>query len=477
MKAHKFCLVVSAFFLISLSGRSQELIVKPYLQPGNVSNLSKEEKILIWQTDNVVGEFEVTYAAGTSMNTDQKVRSAKILSTSLDLGGSKTIIYRARLNKLEFDSEFTYSVQLNSESIASETFKTRTTGNQVSFVVMGDCCTGTKEQALIANRIYELQPDFGMIIGDVVYQKGLMQEYLQNFFPYYQTTEPNPEKGAPLLGTIPFYNVIGNHDVLSDDLDKYPDGLAYFYYHDLPMNAPTAQYHIEAKGSKGVVKQFASDNKPRYPNMANYSFENGNVQVIVLDSNPYSAPLDGVLLPWVVQELTNSKATWKIMAFHHPVFNSSEAHYDDQIMRLLVPALEKYGVDMVINGHVHNYQRSVPLKFDPERNADGTQYVVSPKGEVNGKFILDTEFDGINNTKPEGIIYIVSGGGGAPLYNYQKTDKPELWLNGPESENPFTEKMVSDKHSFTHITTDGTKLVLKQVDKDGNVFDEITVTK
>ena len=50
-------------------------------------------------------------------------------------------------------------------------------------------------------------------------------------------------------------------------------------------------------------------------------------------------------------------------------------------------------------------------------------------------------------------------------------------LNGPNSENPFTIKMVSNKHSFTFIETKGKTLVLKQIDKDGKVFDEIKVTK
>ena len=70
---------------------------------------------------------------------------------------------------------------------------------------------------------------------------------------------------------------------------------------------------------------------------------------------------------------------------------------------------EKYKVDLVISGHVHNYQRTYPLKFEI---APG-----SPKiGLVPGKLTLDKEFDGVKKTKTKLPIYLVSGGArGRPL--------------------------------------------------------------
>lgn len=472
--------LITALLLVGLAQpgvRAQEIIVRPYLQPGNASNFSKEEKILIWQAVGVEGNFEVTYTGGRSFDGNKKIREAKVTHDVVNMGGVITRIYRARLNRVVLDSAFVYDVKLNGESIASDWFFTRSTKDAAKFAVLGDCCTGTKEQAAVANSIYKLKPQFVMIIGDVVYQQGLMREYLRNFFPYYTATEANPEVGAPLMTSVPFYNVIGNHDVLSSDLEKYPDGLGYFYYHDLPLNAPVGQFFLKVEGSDEAVKEFKSINRSRYPNMTNYSFVNGNVHTIVLDSNPYTSPLDATLLTWMADELRNSKSEWKIVVYHHPGFNSNAAHNDDQFMRLLSPIMEQLNVDLVLSGHVHNYQRTAPLLFDPEKDEAGTKYVISPEGKINGKFTLDTEFDGVKKTKPKGIIYIISGAGGAPLYDDGLTGKPELWLNGPNSENPFTIKMVSNKHSFTFIETKGKTLVLKQIDKDGNVFDEIKVTK
>jgi len=147
-------------------------------------------------------------------------------------------------------------------------------------------------------------------------------------------------------------------------------------------------------------------------------------------------------------------------------------------MRILSPLLEELRVDMVLNGHVHNYQRTVPLKFAPKKNDAGDRYIITPEGRVDGVFTLDEKFDGISQTKPNGIIYIVSGAGGAGLYETAISNKPELWKHEPpENWVPFTVKLVSDIHSFTLIETEGKKLTLRQLDEQGVAFDEIHVTK
>jgi hypothetical protein len=147
-------------------------------------------------------------------------------------------------------------------------------------------------------------------------------------------------------------------------------------------------------------------------------------------------------------------------------------------MRLLSPIFEQLGVDLVLTGHVHNYQRSVPLTFDPKKNEAGTQYVITEEGHVDGKFTLDEIYDGVTNTKPKGIIYIVSGAGGAPLYDSSISGNPELWKHEPpENWVPFTKKLVSDINSFTLIETEGKKLTLKQLDTQGVAFDQIIMTK
>jgi len=471
-------ILISTGFLmmiLNVCTQAQQMLVSPYLQPGNVSSLIKEEKVLLWQTDSVPGKYKIEYYA---TNDGKKIALAKIRSDELKLKNKTTFLYRATLNKLKFDADYTYKVSLNDQVITEGSFTTRTKKDQTKFAVFGDCGAGTPQQAQIAYQVYQQKPQFVLVTGDNVYRYGLENEYRSNFFPYYTAKEADTLSGAPLMQSLPFYMIIGNHDVYGADFDKTPDGMAYFYYNDLPLNGPSVEQTVSVKGNNELVKAFKSNSGSRFPKMLNFSFDYGNVHFACIDANPHANPTEPALVQWLAEDLKNSRATWKIVSFHHPGFNSSKAHYDYQTMRLLSPILEKLDVDLVLNGHVHNYQRTLPLTFDPKLDSTGTHYVVSDAGRVDGKFTLDETFDGVTNTKPKGIIYIVTGAGGAPLYDPSISGQPDLWKHDPQDNwVPFTAKIVSDKHSFTLVETDGKKLVLKQIDAKGSLIDEITITK
>jgi predicted MPP superfamily phosphohydrolase len=455
----------------------QEIIVSPYLQPGNAPKLSKEEKVLIWQTDSIPGTYTVEYLNG-KFEEGVKKSIAKISSVKLSFNNKTTILYRARLASLKFDESYAYRVLLNGQPIAQNQFASRSKKASTRFAIFGDCGQGTTQQAEVAYQVYQQKPEFVLLTGDIVYGRGLENEYRKNFFPYYNAVEADVLKGAPLMATVPFYTVIGNHDIYGSDFDKTPGGLAYFYYSDLPLNAPIPALTLETKGNPQLVKSFRKNAGRRFPTITNYSFDYGNVHIACLDANLYVNPLDPALTAWLAEDMKNSRADWKIVAYHHPGFNSSKVHYNDQQMRLLAPLLERLGVDLVLSGPVHNYQRSVPLKFLPKRDATGTQYVISKEGLVDGVFTLDQQFDGLTRTKPSGIIYIVTGSGGAQLYDREITNNPSLWKQGtPENWAPFTVKLISDTHSFTVIETRGAVLNLKQLDAKGVVLDEINVSK
>src|SRR5688572_1807418 len=471
----KICLL-SCYLLLSVQIlEAQELLVKPYLQPGNASTLAKEEKVLIWQTDSVSANYTVE-ASVQNFSDPKKIVKAKASNVELKLKGKTTRLYRAVLKGLQFDTVYYYKVMMNEKIISHDTFRTRTKKPSTRFVVLGDFGAGTTQQATIATLIAQRQPQFIVTTGDNVYQNGLEEEYRKNLFPYYLSPEPN--QGSGLMSKIPFYMVLGNHDVRSDSLDKNPGSFAYFYYSDLPLNAPVTERTATIRGSSELVKTFKKNTRPRFPRISNFSFDYGNVHMVCLDANDYVNPLDAQLVTWLRTDLGQSNAEWKIVTFHHPGFNSSIAHYEYQLMRLLSPLFEQLGVNLVVTGHVHNYQRSVPLLFSPKTNEAGDQYIISPEGKIDGTFKLDTLFDGINKTKPEGIIYIVTGAGGAPLYDKKLNEKPELWRHEPpENWAPFTKELVSDRHSFTLIQTQNKVLTLQQIDLNGEIIDQIKVTK
>lgn len=454
--------------------QAQQILVRPYIQPGNASTLKKEQKVIIWQTDSVPGKFTVTYYVHGSSEKGQ-ARSTYI---RLKLKKKTSYLYRAVLDELQFDTLYHYEVQLGNNLVASDSFRTRTKKPYTRFAVLGDFGSGSTQQAAIAYRMAEQKPQFVVTTGDNAYENGLEKDYRKNVFPYYLRQPNSPENATALMNTIPFYMVLGNHDVRVDSLDQEPGSFAYFYYSDLPLNGPVVERPPVIRGSSKLVKEFKKNTKPRFPRISNFSFDYGNVHVTCLDANDYMNPLDPALIDWLNRDIGNSKADWKIVVFHHPGFNTSKAHYDFQLMRLLAPVFEKLQVNLVLTGHVHNYQRSAPLKFDPEKNKTGDQYVVSPEGRVNGTFTLDTLYDGELQTKPKGIIYIVTGAGGGGLYDPKLSQKPELWVHDvPGNWAPFTKKLISDRHSFTLIDTNKKVLTLKQIDLTGKVIDQITITQ
>jgi 3',5'-cyclic AMP phosphodiesterase CpdA len=198
--------------------------------------------------------------------------------------------------------------------------------------------------------------------------------------------------------------------------------------------------------------------------MASFSFDYGRVHWTVLDSNVYTDWTSPALKAWLEADLRAAQgADWRIVALHHPLFQSSRSHFDDQWMRPISPILEQYGVDLVLAGHVHNYQRTAPLRFAPTR--------VGRRGRpVEGTFTVDEAFDGKTVTHAKGIIHIVTGAGGAERYDPWQTDARASW-------QPWTRAFISDQHSFTVLDVNGKTLKLRQLDAGGRELDAITMTK
>lgn len=470
-------LLVLALLFVSFISLAQTLLVRPYLQPGDEPTLSKEQKVVIWQTDSVPGNFKVEFAPGATLEGAAKISSAKITFTQLKLLKKTTRLYRASMTDLSFDTEYTYRVVQGDMIISTAKFNTRTLKPETRFAVFGDCGTGSPSQSAISFHVYQQKPQFVLVVGDLVYSFGLEREYRARFFPAFTNPVPTLRRGAPLMQSVPFYMFLGNHDTYGADLEKYPDGLAYFYYSDVPMNGPTTKLTVDLTGSKEQMSTFRKATEGRFPKLANYSFDHGNVHITCLDSNPHADPQDPALLEWIKNDIGSSKAEWKIVSFHHPGFNTGKTHYDDQRMRVLSPLFEELGVSLVLSGHIHNYQRSIPFTFAPKKNKSG-KYVVTDDGRVDGVFTMDTEFDGVTKTVAKGIVYVISGGGGAGLYDPEITEKPDLWKHRPkENWVNFMSKVISDVHTFTLIETNGKTLILKQFDDKAEVIDEIKVTR
>ena len=272
------------------------------------------------------------------------------------------------------------------------------------FVVFGDCGTDSKEQKLIAFQAAQEKPDFVFITGDIVYDRGRYSEYLTNFFPIYNADLASASEGASLLRSTLMLAAPGNHDLAYNSADRWPDGMAYFYCWDMPRNGPLAKagerYTPRMNGNADAEKALIEAAGTAYPRMANYSFDYGNAHWTVLDSNTYVDWTDPALRGWLEKDLAAAKnATWRFVSFHHPPFHSSSKHKEDQWMRTLCDLFEKYQVSVVWCGHVHNYQRSYPLRFTAQAKKP------DDKGRVAGTWVIDKAYDGEKVTKANAPLY------------------------------------------------------------------------
>jgi 3',5'-cyclic AMP phosphodiesterase CpdA len=507
------------FLLLSLLSipelNAQTVLVKPYIQPGDASAIgTSDSRVLTWVTDAKSAVFQVSFSFGettkTAIPTATPLDFAKYTppraqpnsttpsavetapsqpATTLDqlkkavADAFPAIIereqhyirYRAILPDLPLNSEVRWKVTTRTgQTIREGITKTKISpGNRTRFVAVGDMASNKPEAFGVAYRISESHPDFLIALGDIVYPGGRAIQYMNHFFPVYNdVTKPSPRTGAPLMASIPFYPVVGNHDADSQRLPNYADAFSCFHWFTVPKNGPgEGPWNTPLGKDASAAEGFRKMAGPEYPAMCNYSFDYGDGHFLVLDANGYAAKDMNALLPWIERDLGASNQRWKFVSFHHPAFHTSKEHYTEQRMRLLQPLFERTGVDLVLAGHVHNYQRSLPLRFTP--NPEGRD----KRGRVNGSLALDREYDGVSNTRPNGVIHLVSGGGGAKLYSLdlQKTVE-QLMKDHPDNYQPLTAKYVPE-HSFTVFDMTSDELAVEQINLEGKVVDSFRVTK
>lgn len=186
--------------------------------------------------------------------------------------------------------------------------------NSVRFAVIGDSGTGEKAQREVGaqmERYHGSFPfEFVIMLGDNIYGAQTEAGFKHKFeLPY---------KGLLDAG-VKFYASLGNHD----------DPNQRFYK---PFNMGGNRY---------------------------YSFRMGAVQFFALDSNY----MDPEQLNWLQRQLSDSRATWKICYFHHPLYSDGRFHGPDVDLRTrLEPIFEQTGVNVVFSGHEHVYERIKPQR-------------------------------------------------------------------------------------------------------------------
>ncbi|MBC8125670.1 MAG: metallophosphoesterase, partial [Gloeobacteraceae cyanobacterium ES-bin-144] len=244
--------------------------------------------------------------------------------------------------------------------------------------IIGDCGRGSQVQADGRNAYYTSNftggytgtriPDLNLQMGDNAYNSGTDTEYQSGYFNMY----------ANIFRKMPQMSTLGNHD--ANNTTPGVDGTYSYPYFDM-FTFPTA-------GELGGV----ASGTEHY-----YSFDYGNIHFVCLDSNSSTRTVDnpattGVnedapMAAWLRQDLASTTATWIIAFWHHPPYSKGSHDSDTepamvQMRERFNPILENGGVDLVFNGHSHNYERSVLL--DGNYGTTGTITAAMKKNSGNG---------------------------------------------------------------------------------------------
>ena len=291
---------------------------------------------------------------------------------------------------------------------------TPTTNPDFNFVHIADCDDTTEAKAVAAN-IFKTHPEnpprFVIINGDFAYDNSLTdstarKKAIDRWFSEF--IKPITDRKIPMWPTF------GNHDV------KEPD-----YY----------------------LQKFAATN-PESKRWV-YSFKYGNVFFLMLNTESLHTPGSPQHRFTKEQLEANKSATWKIVCFHKQIYNSDGGNSPKKSFRHFHQLFDQYGVDVVLSGHNHNYERTYPLSY----NANSPD-----KPKIN-----DTRQN--DYVDPLGAIFVVAGTGGRKLYDLASCE-------------PFVyEQYHGWGHMRFRVMEGGTKLQGRFYDKSLKIQDEFSIKK
>lgn len=298
--------------------------------------------------------------------------------------------HRMRISGLLPDTLYYYSVGTAHQVLGSGSgyfFVTPPTNAKRTRVwVTGDTRTGDDAQLSVRDAYYQFTgsryTDVWLTLGDNGGRTGADTEYQVIFFDCFRQ----------ILRQSGVWPSIGNHDAYHD-----PDHFAYLDMFTLPQ-----------RGQAGGVPS-GSD---RY-----YSFNHGAIHFVALDSVTSDVSTNGAMFAWLATDLAANTQDWLIAYWHYPPY-SKGSHDSDieygmiQMRQNFLPVLERYGVDVVLAGHSHNYERSYLLDghYGPSTTLTAEMVLNSGDGRPSGSGAYVKAARG--PTPHQGTVYVVMGSSG-----------------------------------------------------------------
>jgi Calcineurin-like phosphoesterase len=219
----------------------------------------------------------------------------------------------ARLTRLTPGTRYAYTVRTSSAVLAKGTFRAAPArAATFTFAVVGDFGSGNKNETAVASLIESWHPDFVLTVGDNAYPQGSPELLDRDIFGPY----------AAVMRESAWFPALGNHDVKAD-------------------------------GGRPELDAFHSLGSERW-----YRFTWGNAAVVVLDSDVSVDPGSPQLR--FARSSLALPSCFRFAAWHHPPWELPGRSISPGLRRNIVPLVEKDGVQVVFEGHLHAYARSRP---------------------------------------------------------------------------------------------------------------------
>jgi len=354
----------------NLNAQDSPFYITPYLQ-----NVSPNAITVMWETlepENGSVNYGEAGSFDQSATEDVAVK-----------------IHEIRLEGLKTGTTYDYQVPAPDGTTFTASFTTAPEPGSENWrlVVYGDNRSNPATHSRNVEQIMKLKPGIILNSGDLVARGKEYDQWKAQYF--------DPMRG--LAEYVPIFPCLGNHEQNADH---------YYNYASVP-----------------------EENGEVY-----YSFDYANAHIISLNSNKRDAPFarGEAQTEWLIKDLkANQDKQWIIVFFHHPLFRCHPTRGIESQRWVWQPIFEEFGVDLVVNGHDHYYQRTYAI------------------GNFSGK-------------RKKGVFHLISGGGGAPTY-------PILPKIHAAARNRV--------HHVTAMDVMNDRIVGRAVDIEGNVFDSFVIDK
>lgn len=271
--------------------------------------------------------------------------------------------------------------------------------------------------------------DIWLALGDIAYRSGTNDQYQSALFGPFED----------VLANTTIFPVYGNHD------DRR---WTYFRIFDLPENGETGGL---ASGTENY-----------------YAIDYSNVHFIILDSQDSGRSETGRMAVWLKNDLAQNTKPWVVVAFHHPPYSKGTHDSSDssdsggrmgEMRENILPILEQAGVDLVLSGHSHMYERSylIDCAYGKENDFSPANIVSSGINNAHRQFVKP-----LNDRSHQGTVYVVAG-------SSSKVDQGPL-------DHPAHHIGLQEAGSVV-IDVVGNKLTSRFINNKGEARDEFSIEK